>query len=219
MKVLRRISIGALVIMACAMFAFVVWLWPALYVPAVRDFRIVSLDRVEAQSFKPCKIDGLQCLVDLPYDEYLRVRITSDRNLMDFAKAHQLNLWTDVWSCHLEPDRYAGSEFITPNLYVDEIPIPFPSSRHVERFYAATGEVPGSQLEYDVYIVPRWNRLSNAHEAGKERAPPYDISDGRDVCLRMGGGNMLAGHFVGNTVRLSSADIQAALTSSRLERN
>ena len=70
----------------------------------------------------------------------------------------------------------------------------------------------GSRLSYDIYLVPRWNQTSNAYEGTKERAPPYDVSDGRDICLRIRGGNMLGGRFVGNTVRVTSAEIQAAMS-------
>lgn len=192
--------------------AFIVWAWPALYVPPVRDFRLVGVELVTQESFRPCDESEIQCLSRLPYEEYLRIRVATNRNLLDHASAHELNVWNEVWSCHQEPDRYAMGEFIAPGPYVDEVLVAYASRRWGGEFYEAIRKGPGSALSYDIYVVPRWNKTSNAYEGNKERAPPYDLMDGRDVCLRIRGGNMLGGHFVGNTVRVTAADIQAAWT-------
>ena len=197
-------------ILGCVI-VFVVWAWPALYVPPVEDFRLVGVERVTRDSLRPCGASDIQCLSQLPYAEYLRIRVTTDRNLMDHASAHELNVWQEVWSCHLKPDRYALGEFIAPGLYVDETPVPYPSRRDVAEFYGAIGKAAGADLSYDIYVVPRQSQTKNAYESNKERAPPYDVADGRDICLRIRGGNMLGGHFVGNTVRVTSAEIRTAL--------
>lgn len=204
------LGIILLSILGCLV-VFVVWAWPALYVPPVRDFRLVGVERVTQDGFRPCDASDIQCLSRLPYEEYLRIRVTTDRNLMDHASAHELNVWKEVWSCNLKPDRYAAGEFIAPGPYVDEAPVPYPSRRGVAEFYAAINKAPGADLSYDIYVVPRQSQTRNAYEANKERAPPYDISDGRDICFRIRGGNMLGGHFVGNTVRVTSAEIRAVL--------
>ena len=211
MKIFRWVLGGILVSILGCVIGFVVWAWPVLYVPPVRDFRLVGVERVARDSFRPCDASDLECLSRLPYEEYLRIRVTADRNLMDHAGAHELNVWREVWSCNLTPDRYAMSEFIAPGPYVDESPIPYPSPRGMAEFYAAIDKGPGADLSYDIYLVPRLNETSNAHEGTKERAPPYDVSDGRDICFRIRGGNMLGGRFVGNTVRVTSAEIQAAM--------
>lgn len=210
MRIFRWALGGILVSILGCVIAFVVWAWPVLYVPPVKDFRLVGVERVTRDSFRPCDASDIECLSRLPYEEYLRIRVTTDRNLMDHASAHELNVWKEVWSCNLKPDRYAMSEFIAPGPYVDEAPVPYPSPRGIAEFYAAIDRVPGADLSYDIYVVPRWSQTSNASEANKERAPPYDVMDGRDLCLRIGGGNMLGGHFVGNTVRVTSADMRAA---------
>lgn len=212
MKLLKWMLIGAATLVLGAVIAFVVWAWPALYVPPVRDFRLVDLERVSSDQLGVCHKDNLECLKTLPYEEYLRIRVTTDRNLMDLAVAHELNIWKEVWSCDFSPDRYALSEFIAAGPRVSEYDLPYGSSREAERFYAATGASPGSVLAYDIYLVPRRSQTSNAYEGTKERAPPYDVSDGRDICLRIRAGNMLGGRFVGNTVRVTSAEIQAAMS-------
>lgn len=211
MAILKWLGLSVLALFLGSVLAFVVWAWPALYVPPVRDFRLVGVERVTRESFRPCDMDDWDCLPGLHYDEYLRIRVASDRNLMDFAATHELNIWKDVWSCDQTPDRYAAGQFIAPGPHVDEVSIPYPSDKGVAEFYKGIGKAPGARLDYDVYVVPRQTQPSNAHEAGKEVAPPYDITDGRDLCLRIGGGNMLGGHFVGNTVRVRSADIRAAM--------
>ncbi|MDP3368667.1 MAG: hypothetical protein U1E18_02180 [Brevundimonas sp.] len=137
--------------------------------------------------------------------------MTTDRNLMDLAVAHELNLWKEVWSCDSAPDRYAMSEFIAAGPHVREYALPYGSSREADRFYTATRTSPGAVLDYDIYLVPRRSETRNAYEGTKERAPPYDITSERDICLRIRGGNMLGGRFVGNTVRVMSAEIRAAL--------
>lgn len=211
MAMLKWFGLAVAALFLGGVIALVIWLWPALYVPPVRDFRLVGVERVAREEFRLCDLDDWDCLPGLPYHEYLRIRVASDRNLMDLAAAHELNVWKDVWSCDQKPDRYAAGQFIAPGPHVNEVSIPYPSDRDVAAFYATTGKAPGARLDYDVYVVPRWGLPSNAHEVGKEVAPPYDITDGRDLCLRIGGGNMLGGHFVGNTVRVRAADIRAAM--------
>lgn len=211
-KILKWMLLGVATLVLGTVIAFVVWAWPALYVPPVRDFRLIGLERVSSERLGPCDDANLECLKTLPYDEYLRIRVTTDRNLMDLAAAHELNLWKEVWSCDSSPDRYAMSEFIAAGPHVREYALPYGSSREAERFYTATGTSPGSVLAYDIYLVPRRSETSNAYEGTKERAPPYDISNGRDICLRIGGGNMLGGRFVGNTVRVTSTEMRAAMS-------
>ena len=212
MKILKWLLAAILTVVLACIMTFVVWAWPALYVPPVRDFHLVDLERVSSDQIGSCHKDNLECLKTLPYEEYLRIRVTTGRNLMDLAVAHELNLWKEVWSCDSAPDRYAMSEFIAAGPHVSEYALPYGSSREAEQFYAATRIRPGSVLAYDIYLVPRRSETSNAYEGTKERAPPYDISGGRDICLRIRGGNMLGGRFVGNTVRVTSAEIRAALT-------
>ena len=211
MKILKWFLATVLAAALVCVTAFVVWAWPALYVPPVRDFNLVGVELVDRTEFRPCNGDSITCLSSLPYDQMLRVRLASDRNLVEHAAAHELNVWSEAWSCSKEPDRYAAGEFIAPGPYSDEEPLPYTS--RVSEFYAATGKRPDSRLSYDIYFVPSWGQTKNAHESGKERAPPYDLADGRDVCLRIGGGNMIGGRFVGNTVRVSSAEIRAALAA------
>lgn len=211
MKILKWTLLGIATLVLGTVIAFVVWAGPALYVPPVRDFALTEVKLVERAEFRPCATDSITCLPSLPYDRMLRVRLASDRNLVEHAVAHNLNVWKEVWSCSTEPDRYASGEFIAPGPYADEQDLPYGSRRNADEFYAATGKRSGSRLFYDIYLVPRWDEAKNAYEAGKERAPPYDLADGRDICLRIGGGNMLGGRFVGNTVRVTSAEMQAAM--------
>ncbi|MDP2765416.1 MAG: hypothetical protein Q8O54_11345, partial [Brevundimonas sp.] len=105
MKILKWIMTGIAALVVGAVIAFVVWAWPALYVPPVRDFRLVGVERVSSEQLGPCHDASLECLKSLPYEEYLRIRVTTDRNLMDLAVAHELNLWKEVWSCDSAPDR------------------------------------------------------------------------------------------------------------------
>lgn len=45
---------------------------------------------------------------------------------------------------------------------------------------------------------------------------PYDFTrDPRELCLRIGGGNMLGGHFVSNTAVVPSAEIGHAFGAVR----
>lgn len=213
MKILKWLLVAILTVVLACVAAFVVWAWPALYVPSVRDFAVTDVELVERAEFRPCAKDSMTCLPSLPYDRMLRVRLASGRNLVEHAVAHEQNVWSEAWSCSTDPDRYAAGEFIAPGPYADEEALPYGSRAHADDFYAATGKQSDSRLYYDIYLVPRWNETKNAHEAGKEQAPPYDIADGRDVCLRIRGGNMLGGHFVGNTIRVTAAQIRAALAA------
>ncbi len=212
MKTLKWTFATILALVLACVAAFVVWAWPALYVPPVRDFVLTDVELVERAEFRPCATNSITCLPSLPDDRMLRVRLVSDRNLVEHAVAHELNVWSDAWSCSTDPERYAAGEFIAPGPFVDEEPLPYGSRANAGEFYAATGKRSGSRLSYDIYLVPRWNETKNAREAGKEQAPPYDVSDGRDICLRISGGNMLGGRFVGNTVRVTSDEIQAAMS-------
>lgn len=213
MKTLRRTLAGFLAVILASVVAFVIWAWPALYVPPVRDFTLMGVELVDRSEFRACTRDTITCLSSLPYDRMLRVRLASDRNLVEHAVAHEQNIWSEAWSCSKGPDRYAAGEFIAPGPYSDEEPLPYGSRANASEFYAATGMRPDSRLSYDIYLVPSWNQTKNAHESGKDRARPYDLADGRDVCLRIGGGNMIGGRFIGNTVRVSSAEIRAALAA------
>lgn len=215
MKILKwGLGVVLAAILACVL-AFVVWAWPVLRVPPVRDFTLADVQVVERADFRPCTQPSISCLPSLPYDRLLRIRLTTDRNLVEHAVAHELNVWHDAWSCSNPPDRYAAGEFLAPGVHVDQEPFPYGTRRNADEFYAAIGRGAKDPLVYEIYLVPRWDQTKNAYEAGKERAPPYDIADGRDVCLRIGGGNMLGGRFVGNTVRVSSARIRAALAAER----
>lgn len=124
------LGVGTLVL--GTVIAFVVWAWPALYVPPVRDFALTEVELVERSEFRPCATDSITCLPSLPYDRMLRVRLASDRNLVEHAVAHELNVWSEAWSCSTDPDRYAAGEFIAPGPYVDEEPLPYGSRANAD---------------------------------------------------------------------------------------
>ncbi len=212
MKILKWSLAAILALIVGAGGTFVVWAWPALYVPQVRDFELVDIELMERAELPSCtNSDGLECLEGLPYPRMLRVRISSDQNLVEKAVAHELNLWSDAWSCSGGPSRFAAGEFIALGPYAAQEALPYGARDAADEFYAATGLGPDDRLTYEIYLVPRWDHASNAHESGRLVAPPYDLADGRDVCLHIGGGNMLGGRFVGNTARVPSERLKAAL--------
>lgn len=214
MKILKWSLAAILALIVGAVGTFVVWAWPALYVPPVRDFELVDIELMERAEFPRCADStGLGCLGNLPYPRMLRVRISSEQNLVEKAVAHELNLWSEAWSCSGGPGRFALGEFIAPGPFAAQEALPYGARYSADEFYAATGLGPDDRLTYEIYLVPRWDHASNALESGRLVAPPYDLADGRDVCLHIGGGNMLGGHFVGNTVRVPSERLKAALTA------
>lgn len=213
MKILKWSLAAVLALIVGAVGTFVVWAWPALYVPPLRDFELVDIELMERAEFPQCAdLKGLGCLGSFPYPRMLRVRISSGQNLVEKAVSHELNLWSDAWSCSGEPNRFAAGEFIAPGPYASQEKLPYGAQNAADEFYARTGLGPDDLLTYEIYLVPRRDVASNARESGRLVAPPYDLADGRDVCLHIGGGNMLGGHFVGNTVRVPSERLKAALT-------
>lgn len=213
-KVLKWMALAALALVAGAVIAFVAWAWPALHVPAVRDFRLLDVELMNRAEFPACQDrDELGCLQNFPYPQMLRVRVASEQNLVEKAVAHELNLWSDAWTCSGGPDRFAAGEFIAPGPYAAGRALPYGSREGGNEFYAATGLRPIDRLVYEVYLVPKWDKPSNARDSRRMIAPPYDLADGRDVCIHIGGGNMLGGHFVGNTVRVPADVLKAALAA------
>jgi hypothetical protein len=128
---------------------------------------------------------------------YLRVTVSSSRNLVAMAQNSQLNTYPMVADC---ADRdltfdssgpYHGGLHTAGNM----------DDRENPRFATLLAEK-ADGFDYQIF-VPMTGHLRLAADFNRPM-PAYDLArDRRTLCVRLGGGNMMGGFFRSNELRLA----------------
>jgi hypothetical protein len=180
----------------------VIWLAPAgaflcflVYACKIVPPGMNDLALVEARVVEPVSVPESRNPPQGP-GPWLRLTLSSERNLVAMARDSELNSYPMVVDC---ADRdlgfYAQGPFrrgLHTAIYTDDDDPRYEELRREE----AAG------YDYQIYIAMRgrlrseadFNRPMPAYDLGRER---------RTLCIRLGGGNMLGGFFRSNEVRLT----------------
>lgn len=127
---------------------------------------------------------------------WLRLTLSSERNLVAMARNSELNTYPMVVDC---ADRDLG--FFAQG--------PFRRGLHTATYtdaddprYEGLRREEAAGYDYQIYIAMR-GRLRSEADFNRPM-PAYDLGrDRRTLCIRLGGGNMLGGYFRSNEVRLT----------------
>lgn len=127
---------------------------------------------------------------------YLRITVSSSRNLVAMARNSQLNTYPMVVDC---TDR--DLTFDSSGPYRRGLHTALYTDRENPDFAGLRIET-GSRFDYQIFLPMRGRLRSDADV--NRTMPAYDLAqDPRTLCVRIGGGNMMGGFFRSNEVRLA----------------
>jgi hypothetical protein len=154
----------------------------ALFVPGVHDLRLVNVEPVEVDTLDLHDSWGDMRPKMLPTDVVGRITIITEANIHDIAEQSELNTWYHLTIC-----KSGGTVSGWPSIYYDGVDINYNSTNEaIQALYRdriATHNR-NEPYAYEIYFVPR----------------SASTRDSLELCLSIGGGNMMGGHFVSNTV-------------------
>jgi hypothetical protein len=181
----------------------------ALFIPDVQDLRLVDVQPVE-HGTADVKLLGEPAHDPPPNYVIARIDIVTQSNLAAFADASELTLWAELKICQAGATVHNyGISYADVELF----DVAFNKETRLRYLDHAAEHKPAVPYIYQAYFDPRSARSqAKAPELGQpDLYEPYDFArEPRDLCLRIGGGNMLGGHFESNTVVVPSAALKRA---------
>ena len=126
---------------------------------------------------------------------YLRVTLSSSQNLIAKGQRSELNIYPLVVDCtNRDASFFAYGPFYR-GLHVS--PLMTDSDNPA---FDQLGRERARRYDYQIFI-PISGRLRSESDFNRPM-PSYHLSEGRALCIGLGGGNMLGGRFRSNEVRL-----------------
>lgn len=185
----------------------------ALFVQAVDDLRFERLEFVEHKALDLHDSETWRQRASADYS-IGKIVVSTHANIHDIAVASGLNTWRDLKTC----DNNALVVGIGAwGIYYKGVDVnPNSMSEPHKALYREriTAHRAGSRFEYEIYFASR-SALDKDKGLGQpENWKPYDlVGMPRDLCLRIGGGNMVGGHFISNLVVISADALKRAAAS------
>ena len=132
-----------------------------------------------------------------PKSAYLRIVVSSSQNLVAKSDAGELNIYPMVVECQRRE-----RELFAYGPYLDGMDVSQGrlDGDHPQRPMLRSAQRP--RFSYEILLPVTGKARIEDNQGGSYH--PYDlIQEQRPVCLRIGGGNMLGGHFRSNELRLN----------------
>jgi hypothetical protein len=127
---------------------------------------------------------------------YLRITVSSSRNLVAMARNSQLNTYPMIVDC---ADRDLSFDSSGP--YHGGLHTAGSMDDRVNPRFAALRAETADRFDYQIF-VPMAGRLRSDADFNRTM-PAYDLArEPRTLCVRIGGGNMAGGFFRSNEARL-----------------
>jgi hypothetical protein len=184
-----------------------------LFVPAIDEIRLVDVQSVEA---------GALDLHDGREDQWPKrpakgvigkIIVVTKSDLHDMAERYELNIWRELTIC----DSGATVDSRV-SVYYEGVRVEYGrKDAEIQKLYRAraAAHAGNDPYTYEIYFQPRSNFKVTKGPGHPWHYDPYDfIREPRDLCLRIGGGNMLGGNFVSNTVVIPSSDLKRAFQNA-----
>lgn len=134
---------------------------------------------------------------------YLRIVVSSSQNLVAKSDAGELNIYPMVVECLRR-----GRELFAYGPYLDSMDVNFRlAGDHPKRRWLASAK--RARFSYDIFL-PVTGQVRVENDRGGSYFPYDLIQQPNPVCLRIGGGNMLGGHFRSNELRLNLNFVKAS---------
>ena len=128
---------------------------------------------------------------------YLRLALSSRRNVMAMAENSELNTYPMIVDCTNRDLSFFAYGPYQRGVHTSYLGLDHDHPRREDNRHAQ-----GGRYEYEIFLPMSGRPFS---EANRNRPmPQYDLAtESRTLCIRVGGGNMLGGHFRSNEVRLT----------------
>ena len=206
----HRVRLVGVVALVCLLLASCV-----LFVPGIDEVRLVDVQSIEA---------GTLDLHDLwregrapeppPKGMVGRITVATNSDLHEMAERHKLALWFQLTICETGASVVSESYLYYQGVMVEDDR----SYKDLRALYRArvAENPPHEPYTYEIYFKPRSHRKETKGPGNPEQYDPYDFTrEPRDLCLRIGAGNMLGGYSLSNTVVIPSGDLQRAFENAR----
>jgi hypothetical protein len=128
-------------------------------------------------------------------ESYLRITLSSAQNLIAKGQRGELNIYPLVVECANRDTSFFAYGPFYRGLHVS--PLMTDSDNPA---FDQLGREQAARYDYQIF-VPMTGRLRSESDFNRQM-PSYDLRDGGTLCIGIGGGNMLGGHFRSNEVRL-----------------
>ena len=123
---------------------------------------------------------------------FFRLTVSSSQNLVAKSDAGELNIYPMIVECSRRE-----RELIVFGPFLDEIDVS--DGDHPKRAIFAAEK--RTRFNYDLFIPVAGRVYVDDNQGGSYH--PYDLVERpTEICVRIGGGNMLGGHFRSNELRL-----------------
>jgi hypothetical protein len=214
-KVWWLVSILCGAVIAIVFVTICIFLFLAMFVHSVDDLRLIDVEFVQAST-----LDLHRDPVDLPSPfppNHLvgKILVATMEDIRAIARQSDLNVVSDLTICE------AGAYVLTwGDLFFSGVEIhDGPDDKPINILYQERAALhkKGEPYLYEIYFEPSSTRDERKRPrlGNPDEFVPYDLSRKPiDLCLRMGGGNMLGGHFSSNTVKIPAEVIALAFPNA-----
>jgi len=146
-----------------------------------------------------------------PTHKLVRIEVETSVDIHRIATESELNIWMEVWNCRTGASLF-GYDGI---LYYKDVRVNYMNtSSLIQGLYAkaSRGRKQGEPFLYDFYIEPESDLDQPRGPGQPDLRRPYNLEEAPfAICFHLGGGNMMGGYFVSNTVVVPADDIAKAI--------
>jgi hypothetical protein len=195
-------------------FAGIVLAGCVLIISGVYDLRFVDVEPVKVGTLDLHDTWGdLRPHLPLSYT-IGKVTVATKADIHEIGKDSELNIWHELTLCK------TGALVIDwPAVYYRGVDINTNSTTEaVQSLYRdrAAAHKANEPYIYEIYFDPRSTRRLPRGVGQPWALEPYDlVHEPQDLCLRIGGGNMLGGYFASNVVVIPGIEITHAFQNAQ----
>jgi hypothetical protein len=182
---------------------------PACTIRRIADLRLEGVDVVERRPTRGCELwldDGFDCDGQRP-GLSLRVRVSTEVDLIDLASRYELNTWSAAGPCPIAMED--GNPFGAQGPYREGVRLGMPfGDDGAAELYRATGGAPLGRHDYTVYIP-----IQGTGQRGSINSPAFELAQApTSICMILGGGNMAGMRAVSEPAVIEQDLVRDALT-------